>query len=309
MEDTNLEAASIVGFGPGAMLHQARSDLRMPIEDVARALNLASRHIESLESDRYDQLPAPAYVRGYLRGYAQLLGLSVQTVLDLYNRLPVASQQIDLTAPVPMQQLSSDHRVVKLVTVLVAFVVIGMATVWWQGQTSSVADRPAGATEPGPGTTVAPITAAPPPPVAPAPADTLPTESAPSPPAGEVASPSPPSAPTATPSPAPTTLANSAPVADNVAGNTPALAVRPQARITLYVHDESWADVRDADDNKLLYTLVAAGRVVTLMGVAPFNVFLGNADGVKVEFNGNEFNTEPHKRGPIARFTLGASTP
>ena len=79
----------------------------------------------------------------------------------------------------------------------------------------------------------------------------------------------------------------------------------PRSRLVLHATQESWADVRDAHDNKLLYENVPAGRSITIEGVAPFSVFLGNADGVKVEFNGQAYDISRHKRGQVARFTLG----
>jgi cytoskeleton protein RodZ len=74
----------------------------------------------------------------------------------------------------------------------------------------------------------------------------------------------------------------------------------------LYALEESWADIRDAGQNKLLYETVAAGRVVMLEGAPPLTVFLGNADGVRLEFNGRPYDVSRHKRGQIARFTLNA---
>lgn len=79
----------------------------------------------------------------------------------------------------------------------------------------------------------------------------------------------------------------------------------PRARMILYAVQESWADIRDAGDNRLLYENVPAGRRISIEGVAPLSVFLGNADGVRVEFNGQNYDVSRHKRGQVARFTLG----
>jgi cytoskeleton protein RodZ len=74
---------------------------------------------------------------------------------------------------------------------------------------------------------------------------------------------------------------------------------------------DSWADVRDANGNRLLYETIPAGRTVAIEGAAPLSVFLGNAEGVRVEFNGTVFDVTRHRRGDFARFTLGdaARTP
>ena len=79
----------------------------------------------------------------------------------------------------------------------------------------------------------------------------------------------------------------------------------PTSQLVLYVHEDSWADVRDAQQRRLLYETIPAGRVVSVNGVAPLSVFLGNVEGVTVEFNGKPYDALRHKRGQVARFTLG----
>jgi cytoskeleton protein RodZ len=78
----------------------------------------------------------------------------------------------------------------------------------------------------------------------------------------------------------------------------------PRSRMVLRATQESWVDVRDARDNKLLYENVRPANIA-IEGVAPFSVFLGNAEGVRVEFNGQNFDIGRYKRGQVARFTLG----
>jgi len=76
--------------------------------------------------------------------------------------------------------------------------------------------------------------------------------------------------------------------------------------------EDTWADIRDARQVKLLYETVPAGRTVTLEGIAPFSVFLGNASGARLEYNGKAVDVRPYQRGMIARFVLGedsAGTP
>jgi len=75
--------------------------------------------------------------------------------------------------------------------------------------------------------------------------------------------------------------------------------------IVLFFEENSWADVRDKNGKKLLYKTIDEGRVVTVKGVAPFKIFLGNANGVKLSYNGKQVNFDKYKRGLIARFTVG----
>ncbi|MFQ5935814.1 MAG: RodZ domain-containing protein, partial [Acidiferrobacterales bacterium] len=87
-------------------------------------------------------------------------------------------------------------------------------------------------------------------------------------------------------------------------------AARPEtASLILHAHGASWADVRDARGNRLVYTVVPAGRRITLTGTPPFSVFLGNPDGVVLEFNGQRLDAAKFKRGLVARFTVDVSKP
>lgn len=284
--------------GPGDMLRQARTNQGLSLEQAARQLNLSSRHIAALEADDYQSLPGTTYVRGYLRRYANLLGLSPENVLDSFNRLPIAAHQIDLVAPAPVRQISSGDSLIKLGTLLVIGLVVGLAVVWWQGQ-----ERVGPPREPA----VPPVALAPaqptvdvvvPAPDAPAPVSRpadVPTARSPAEAPAPAAR-----APGANATPAPE---SSTPEVVNVDPNA------PRARLVLYVMEESWADVRDAYQRRLIYETVPAGRVVTLEGPVPLNVFLGNVDGVRVELNGREYDTRRHKRGQIARFTVSESAP
>ena len=277
--------------GPGQQLHQARVAAGLSIEDVARSLQLSARHIGAIERDDYEQLPAATYVRGYLRGYAQLLGIAPEQVIDSFNRLPVANRRHGLVPPAPAPQVTSNDNLIKLGTLAVAGIVLGLAVVWWQGQEPAtepaapavppVALAPEAESVPAP----APVESAPEPVTPPQPAPSAPRATAPEKPVERVAP----------PVPAPV---REAPVVD-IDPNA------PRARLVLYVSEDSWADVRDARDQRLIYETVAAGRVVTLDGVPPFHVFLGNAEGVRVELNGRDYDVLRHKRGQVARFTVG----
>ena len=322
--------------GPGRLLRQARQDLRLAPEDVAQILHLSPKQIIALEQDDYKNLPGPTYVRGYLRNYAQLLGLSPDKVLKSYNSLTIPSNPISLPKSAPPPQVTSSDRVIKAATAGVVAVVLGLVFLWWRNHEDvpDVAGTPPAVVsqEPASGA-FGPTAAEEPPPVAP-PHDMIARESPPSAPAPAAVKPAPAAAqPPSTDKPPPThekvtmsgMILNVAPPEPpgSAAGNAaPARADRAIVRaspadvapgvarshLVLHATQESWADIRDAYDNKLLYENIPAGRRVTIEGVAPFSVFLGNADGVQVEFNGKNFNVSRYKRGQVARFTLGDET-
>jgi cytoskeleton protein RodZ len=303
MQQTDVPA-SAPRAGPGALLRSARLDLKLAPEDVAQILHLSPRQIVALEADDYAHLPGPTYVRGYLRGYAQLLGLAPETVVDAYNRIPAATPQVDLTKLSPEPQISSDHHMIRIATYGVIAVVFGLAVVWWLGR-DDTHRAPATGTAEAPATSMAgsePIAAAPS-------VDTnQPGVAAPMPPSGETTL-----KPAATPAAIKPLNVGEAPAAVVKPVGSAVVAAPvpsgPRSRVVLAASQDAWVDIRDAQQNKLIYETLHAGQTVSLEGLAPLSVFLGNADGVKIEYNGKPFDTAPFKHGLVARFTLGAPPP
>jgi cytoskeleton protein RodZ len=312
MEQSTPIADTTAPSGPGAKLRQARLDLKLSPGDVANILRLSPRQILALENDDYPSLPGPTYIRGYLRSYAQLLGLAPEKIVENYNSIAAAAPAVDLTKLAPAEQVTTKDYRVKLVSLAVLVIVAGLSIVWWQGREKEPA-RPKPATtdavtyQTESGAVITDSGAAP---VVPGPAADsaaqAPVDARPAAPVPVPARPAP-AASTPMPAPAPVQVPTTA-----VAPSTPATAPAPQpvptgprARLVLRAEQDSWADIRDARQNRLLYETIPAGRVVTLEGVAPISVFLGNVDGVRVEFNGHAYDTAPHKRGPVARFMLG----
>jgi len=309
---TTSPLQSSAASGPGAQLMQARLDLQLSREDVAGKLHLSARQIEALEQNDYRSLPGPTYVRGYLKSYALLLGVSPDTILDVHARMTAKPVQQDFSAIAPQKEVTSRHHQVRLTTWLLGVIVIGLAVAWWAGRDVRppvVAPSPApggeapegsaksGPESPGPLPEVATAERQPEPvashPPAPAPAATPAARPAAPPVAAPAAKPATASAPSVVAGVEPSSPAS------------PALPAGPRARLVVNADQDTWMDVRDARQVKLLYETVPAGRTVTLEGVAPISVFLGNAGGARLEYNGKVVDVTPYKRGMFARFTLG----
>jgi hypothetical protein len=78
----------------------------MSLEQLAAATKIPRRSLEMLEEDRYDALPGPVFVKGFLRCAARALGVDVQTVMDLLferERAALSARRRDrpASAPVP----------------------------------------------------------------------------------------------------------------------------------------------------------------------------------------------------------------
>lgn len=76
--------------------------------------------------------------------------------------------------------------------------------------------------------------------------------------------------------------------------------------LTLVFYEESWVSVDDATGKMLFGDLGRSGRTVTVAGAVPLSVLVGNAPAVRVEFDGELVDLEPHTQdNNVARLELG----
>jgi cytoskeleton protein RodZ len=79
--DSHGQKASI-----GASLRDARGRLGLDIKEAEERTKIRARYLRALEAEQWEGLPGPAYTRGFLRTYGQLLGLDGQYLADQYRR-------------------------------------------------------------------------------------------------------------------------------------------------------------------------------------------------------------------------------
>lgn len=70
----------------GARLRRARLLRGVEVEDVASATKINPAYLRFLEEDRFDDLPAVVYVRGFVAAYARFLGLDASRVSRSYSQ-------------------------------------------------------------------------------------------------------------------------------------------------------------------------------------------------------------------------------
>ena len=68
--------------------------------------------------------------------------------------------------------------------------------------------------------------------------------------------------------------------------------------------EECWLEVVDRFDEKIYYDLHEAGDTVALTGVAPIKVKVGNADGIRLYYNGDEVALRSSSATRVANVTL-----
>lgn len=70
----------------GEKLSALRRERAKTLPDVEAATKIMGRMLSALENERWDELPAPVYVRGYIRSYAQFLGVDPDPLVEEYTR-------------------------------------------------------------------------------------------------------------------------------------------------------------------------------------------------------------------------------
>jgi cytoskeletal protein RodZ len=105
----------------GDKLRSTRESKGYDYNQVGRETNIAIRYIEALENEDFSQFPGEPYILGFLRNYADYLGLDVEELIGLYRTLRIQEE------PVPVEQLLKPQRQIPktLLIVLAGVLVAG----------------------------------------------------------------------------------------------------------------------------------------------------------------------------------------
>jgi cytoskeletal protein RodZ len=69
---------------PGAQLRQARESRGLSLDEVSSRTRVQRRYLQALEEGTVDKLPEPVYARGFLKRYADFLGLDSAGIAERY---------------------------------------------------------------------------------------------------------------------------------------------------------------------------------------------------------------------------------
>jgi cytoskeleton protein RodZ len=298
---------------PGILLREGREKLGLSLQEIADRMFLDIRIIKALEADDHHDLPPPIFVQGYLRGYARLVDIPANAIIQVYQRhtgnKSVPPPLVPTSAPESQQESSGDSWY-KILTFIIVLALAALIALWQQSSntrsgtstgtvhgddvaqldtvdgeknvalppvpgTPPADSQPAGYTPP---SEAAEATAAATPPASPQPGATPAT--------AEAAQPAQPDA--ATPAPAGAAAANPLPAEPN---------------IKLSFRGASWTEVTDSQNKKLLGRVVKAGESLTLQGTPPFKMVIGKPGDTSLEYQGKTVDLGQYKG--VARFTLG----
>jgi hypothetical protein len=115
-------------FEIGNSLREARFRQQLEFGELEQATKIRARYLRALEEESFDTLPAQTYVKGFLRTYADYLGLDGQLYVDEYNSR-FSSGEEEHREPVVARRTSNvrrQHRRLENRGVLLALAGIGV---------------------------------------------------------------------------------------------------------------------------------------------------------------------------------------
>src|SRR5215468_9047135 len=109
----------------GLYLRGLREAKGMSLDDISRSIRVGRRHLEALEEDTLAELPAPVFVKGFIRAYCEYLECSPDHALALYRE--TTGEPAPAQGPLRPLPSTRSRRAGPLVISIVLFVALGLS--------------------------------------------------------------------------------------------------------------------------------------------------------------------------------------
>jgi len=70
----------------GKTLKEIRQGMGIELQTISKEMKISTRTLEWIEEEAFGKLPAPVYLKGFLKSYARCLGLDPPRVIEEYLR-------------------------------------------------------------------------------------------------------------------------------------------------------------------------------------------------------------------------------
>ncbi|HEX7389617.1 MAG TPA: RodZ domain-containing protein [Acidiphilium sp.] len=292
---SDLQGAARVG----AELRGVRERLGWKLTDLAARLKIRRPFLEAIEAGDLAALPAPAYAAGFIRSYAEAMGLDPEEILRRFRAEGMSRErQPKLTFPEPVPDRAVPPGAIVFIAVVIA---IGAYFLWYRHSEHEL--RMARMVPPVPAK-LAPLAVPAAPPASVKPASVKPASAKPTPAQNVAVAGTAPVAPAATPantttvtpaSPATAAASNgqaaapssatAAPSGTTAPGTTPAVVAATNPLVISAIAD-SWVQVRGTGGTILFSRILKAGQSWPVPDEPGLTLTTGNAGGTVLIRNG-----------------------
>lgn len=104
--------------GPGVQLRQARENARISLKTISKQSKIPLHKLRALEDDNYSNLGAAIFIKGYIRQYAQHVGVDAKALVEQYEKksaLPESTQVNKVIANTSPKHLITAARLTEAV--------------------------------------------------------------------------------------------------------------------------------------------------------------------------------------------------
>ncbi|MCK5476112.1 MAG: helix-turn-helix domain-containing protein [Candidatus Pacebacteria bacterium] len=131
----------------GECLKKRREDLGITLKQISEKLKIRESNLECLENNKYDKLPPDVYVKGFIKGYCEIVDCSFEKMLNLYNverNIGDKLQKIKPKNKTKKTSLSGNYPILtpKIITLIFSIIVVFVVGYYLWYQISSFSSTP-----------------------------------------------------------------------------------------------------------------------------------------------------------------------
>jgi cytoskeleton protein RodZ len=277
----------------GGRLRREREMRGITLDEISESTKISRRHLEALETERFDQLPGAVFNKGFVRAYARFLGIDEDQAVADYSAASNEQPQPEDKFPLeihdePNPDLNPRRSYLPLAFALAALVGVLVGYGFWV-KSKQHTSEPTEATKQPPSAAATNN------------GKTASTEPAPTPSSGEAGQTS-----AATPAPAPPAPAQHL-VATSTAADPPPTATEAKGAkpvekeksffVSIKAKEDSWVSVV-ADGKSVMERVLPADKHKKIKAGKLLTLRTGNAGGLEVSFNGHSLGALGNENEP-----------
>ncbi len=108
----------------GFLMHEARLKKGLKIADASKDLCIRSTYLEAIEDGNYDEIPEPPYGIGFIRSYADYLGLNASRMVQLFKEeTDAAAKNSDYYVMEPQTEANAPNKKSLMISLLAIILV------------------------------------------------------------------------------------------------------------------------------------------------------------------------------------------
>lgn len=118
----------------GDTLREQRISAKIDVQQIEESTKIRAKYLRALENEEFDLLPGPAYVKSFLRTYADTLGLDGRHLVDVYRHDYEPREESDLSifpgrTPIGADGVRSGPRWGRVLLVLVVLALVALLAI------------------------------------------------------------------------------------------------------------------------------------------------------------------------------------